>query len=80
MIRYQSRKFLLTLLIVLIATGLRVFSLIDGGMWVTVVSLALTVYVGGNVAQKATTQSSAQVGDANDVIGTVIGRGNGTAG
>lgn len=54
MIRYQSRKFLLTLLIVLIATGLRVFSLIDGGMWVTVVSLCLTVYVGGNVAQKAT--------------------------
>ncbi len=54
MIRYQSRKFLLTLLIVLLATGLRVFSLIDGGMWVTVVSLALTVYVGANVAQKAT--------------------------
>lgn len=57
MIRYQSRKFLLTLLIVLLATGLRVFSLIDGGMWVTVVSLALTVYVGGNVAQKATVKS-----------------------
>ncbi len=57
MIRYQSRKFLLTLLIVLLATGLRVFSLIDGGMWVTVVSLALTVYVGANVAQKATVKS-----------------------
>lgn len=53
MIRYQSRKFLLTLLIVLLATGLRAFSLVDGGMWVTVVSLALTVYVGANVAQKA---------------------------
>ena len=26
--------------------------MVDGGMWVTVVSLALTVYVGGNVAQK----------------------------
>jgi hypothetical protein len=54
MIKYGSRKFLLTLLIVLMATGLRWFELIDGGMWVTVVSLALTVYVGGNVAQKAT--------------------------
>lgn len=54
MIKYGSRKFLLTLLIVLLATGLRLLSLIDGGMWVTVVSLALTIYVGGNVAQKAT--------------------------
>ncbi len=54
MIKYGSRKFLLTLLIVLLATGLRWFELIDGGMWVTVVSLALTVYVGANVAQKAT--------------------------
>lgn len=52
MARYGSRKFLLTLLIVLLATGLCAFHLIDGGMWVTVVSLALTVYVGGNVAQK----------------------------
>lgn len=50
--RYLSRKFLLTLLIVLIGTAMRWFYLIDGGMWVTVVSLALTVYVGGNVAQK----------------------------
>ena len=54
MIKYGSRKFLLTLLIVLLATGLRWFESIDGGMWVTVVSLALTVYVGANVAQKAT--------------------------
>ena len=50
--RYLSRKFLLTLLIVLLATGLRAFNMVDGGMWVTVVSLALTIYVGGNVAQK----------------------------
>jgi hypothetical protein len=50
--RYLSRKFLLTLLIVLLSTLLRWFDLVDGGMWVTVVSLALTVYVGGNVAQK----------------------------
>lgn len=60
MIKYGSRKFLLTLLIVLLATGLRWFELIDGGMWVTVVSLALTVYVGGNVAQKATVTSGNQ--------------------
>lgn len=58
MIRYGSRKFILTLLIVLLATGLRAFALIDGGMWVTVVSLALTVYVGGNVAQKAAVKDS----------------------
>lgn len=57
MIRYTSRKFLMAMLIVLLATGLCVFSLIDGGMWVTVVSLALTVYVGGNVAQKATAKT-----------------------
>ena len=50
--RYLSRKFLLTMLIVLLGTFLRWFDLVDGGMWVTVVSLALTVYVGGNVAQK----------------------------
>ena len=50
--RYASRKFILALLIVLLATGLRWFDMVDGGMWVTVVSLALTVYVGGNVAQK----------------------------
>ena len=50
--RYLSRKFLLTLLIVLLGTLLRWFEMVDGGMWVTVVSLALTVYVGGNVAEK----------------------------
>ena len=49
--RYLSRKFLMTMLIVLLGTFLRWFDLVDGGMWVTVVSLALTVYVGGNVAQ-----------------------------
>jgi len=50
--RYLSRKFLMTMLIVLLGTFLRWFDLVDGGMWVTVVSLALTVYVGGNVVQK----------------------------
>lgn len=49
---YLSRKFILTMLIVWLATGLRAFNLIDGGMWVTVVSLALTVYCGANVSQK----------------------------
>jgi len=60
MIRYASRKFLMALLIVLLATGLCVFSLIDGGMWVTVVSLALTVYVGGNVAQKSVVKNASE--------------------
>jgi hypothetical protein len=54
--RYLSRKFLLTLLIVLLGTGLCVFGLIDGGMWVTVVSLALTVHHSANVAQKKVMQ------------------------
>ena len=55
--RYLSRKFLLTLLIVLLATGLRAFNMVDGGMWVTIMSLSLTIYVGGNVAQKKVMQS-----------------------
>ena len=50
--RYLSRKFLLTLLIVLLATVLCFVALIDGGMWVTVVSLSLTTYSAANVAQK----------------------------
>lgn len=52
MIRYASRKFLLSVLVVFLATALRCFDLIDGGMWVTVVSLTLTLYLGANVAQK----------------------------
>lgn len=54
--RYLSRKFLLTLLIVLLATGLRAFNLIEGVGWVTIMSLSLTIYVGGNVAQKKVVQ------------------------
>lgn len=50
--RYLSRKFLLTLLIVFLATVLCFVALIDGGMWVTVVSLSLTTYSAANVAQK----------------------------
>lgn len=56
MIRYASRKFLLAILVVVTATALRVADLIDGGMWVTVVSLVLTTYFGANVAQKALTK------------------------
>lgn len=50
--RYLSRKFLLTLLIVFLATVLCFVALIDGGMWVTVVSLSLTTYSAANVVQK----------------------------
>ena len=53
MSRYASRKFLLALLVLAAATALRAFGLIDGGMWVTVASLDLTLYLGANVAQKA---------------------------
>lgn len=54
MSRYASRKFILALLVLAAATALRAFNLIDGGMWVTVASLDLTLYLGANVAQKAT--------------------------
>lgn len=50
--RYASRKFLLALLVLTAATVLRAFNLIDGGMWVTVASLDLTLYLSANVAQK----------------------------
>jgi len=60
MIKYGSRKFLLTLLVVLLATGLLAFRLIDGGMWVTVVSLAMTLHHGANVAQKAMVKNAAE--------------------
>jgi len=55
--RYGSRKFILALLVLAVATTLRVFNLIDGGMWVTVTSLDLTLYLGANVAQKATVKN-----------------------
>lgn len=55
--RYASRKFLLALLVLLAATALRAFGLIDGGMWVTVASLTLTLYLGANVAQKSVVKS-----------------------
>lgn len=58
--RYSSRKFLLTLLVVLLATALRAFGLIDGGMWVTIASLSLTLYLGANVAQKKVISDAGQ--------------------
>ncbi len=53
--RYLSRKFLLALLVILAATALRYLGMLDGGQWVTAACGALTVYLTGNVAQKATT-------------------------
>lgn len=55
--RYASRKFLLALLVLVAATALRCFDLIDGGMWVTVSSLDLTLYLGANVSQKLVEKS-----------------------
>ena len=57
MIKYGSRKFILALLVLATATALRAFGLIDGGMWVTVASLGLILYLGANVAQKATVKN-----------------------
>lgn len=51
--KYGSRKFLLSLLVILAATALRAFNLLEGGQWVTVVGAALSVYALGNVSQKA---------------------------
>lgn len=50
--RFGSRKFLLALLVVLIASALCACGLIDGGQWVTAVGGALAVHASGNVAQK----------------------------
>ena len=57
MIKYGSRKFILALLVLATATALRAFGLIDGGMWVTVASLDLALYLGANVSQKATVKN-----------------------
>lgn len=50
--RFGSRKFLLALLVILLASGLLFLKLLDGAQWVTVVGSALLFYSASNVAQK----------------------------
>lgn len=51
--RYASRKFLLTLLVLMAATALRVMGLIDPPAWADVVKWALGLYMAGNVGSWA---------------------------
>lgn len=52
--RYLSRKFILSALVIVSATGLLATAFLDGTQWVTAVGGALAVYSLANVAQKAT--------------------------
>ena len=53
MIRYASRKFLLSAASLLSATGLVAFGMIADGVYSAVVIATVGVYVAGNVTQKA---------------------------
>ena len=53
MIRYASRKFLLSAASLLSATGLVAFGMIADGVYSAVVIATVGAYITGNVAQKA---------------------------
>ena len=53
MIRYASRKFLLSVASLLSATGLVAFGMIADGVYSAVVIATVGAYITGNVAQKA---------------------------
>jgi hypothetical protein len=50
--RYFSRKFILTLLVIILATLLLLFTFIESSMWVTVCLASLAFYQTANVSQK----------------------------
>lgn len=50
--KYGSRKFGLTVGIVLLATGLVIGKLLSGSLWVTVIIAALGLYKFANVQEK----------------------------
>jgi hypothetical protein len=54
--RYKSRKFIITLAIVILSTILRYLHLIDAGNWVTINALVINLYLGANIAQKILTK------------------------
>lgn len=50
--KYNSRKFLLCLLVILLASGLLYVGSLTAAVWGAAVGTALTVYCASNVAQK----------------------------
>lgn len=54
--RFLSRKFILTLIVILESTPLLVFGFLDKTAFLTLVGSTLALYITGNVAQKATTE------------------------
>lgn len=57
---YKSRKFLLTVGCIAIATGLLLYQSIDGGQWVDVVKLVMGLYMAGNVSEKVAEKMKAK--------------------
>jgi len=52
MIKFLSRKFIGAAVVFITGTGLCIAGKIGGGEWVTISTLALGIYTGGNVAEK----------------------------
>lgn len=52
--RYASRKFLLSLFVVMSADALLWLHAISAAEWATTVGFVVAAYIGGNVGQKAT--------------------------
>lgn len=61
--RYFSRKFILTLLVIILATFLLISAFIEASMWVTVCLASLAFYQTANVSQKY--KETKEVGDGN---------------
>ena len=60
MARYASRKFLLALVTQVQATALLALGLVPAETWGAVIGAVVALYLGSNVAQKATTKPDAQ--------------------
>lgn len=58
MIRYISRKFIISLLAIVSADALVFLGIIDAGVWGTTVGGVVALYVAGNVGQKAVTKTA----------------------
>ena len=56
MTRFTSRKFLLALATLLIASGLLALGMVPALIWRDVVIATVGAYIAGNVAQKATSK------------------------
>ena len=50
--KYLSRKFIISMLVFLAATGLVIGGYIDGSHWMTVVTADVVVYGGANAVEK----------------------------